>query len=46
MKTIIRSDKAPAPVGPYSQAVEAGGFLFCSGQIAIDPKSNAVFTGP
>jgi 2-iminobutanoate/2-iminopropanoate deaminase len=46
MKTIHRTDKAPAPVGPYSQAVEAGGFLFCSGQIAIDPKSNQVHNGP
>lgn len=45
MKTIIRTDKAPAPVGPYSQAVEAGGFLFCSGQIAIDPKTNQVHNG-
>jgi 2-iminobutanoate/2-iminopropanoate deaminase len=46
MKTIIRTDKAPAPVGPYSQAVDAGSFLFCSGQIAIDPKTNQVHTGP
>ena len=46
MKKIYRTDKAPAPVGPYSQAVEAGGFLFCSGQIAIDPKNNNVMTGP
>jgi 2-iminobutanoate/2-iminopropanoate deaminase len=46
MKKIIRTDNAPAPVGPYSQAVEAGGFLFCSGQIAIDPKTNKVDTGP
>ncbi|MBX3022241.1 MAG: RidA family protein [Bdellovibrionales bacterium] len=46
MKTIHRTDKAPAPVGPYSQAVEAGGFMFCSGQIAIDPKTNQVLTGP
>lgn len=46
MKTIIMTDKAPAPVGPYSQAVEAGGFLFCSGQISIDPKTNQVNTGP
>ena len=46
MKKILRTDKAPAPVGPYSQAVESGGFLFCSGQIAIDPKSNNVLTGP
>jgi 2-iminobutanoate/2-iminopropanoate deaminase len=46
MKTVITTDKAPAPVGPYSQAIEAGGFLFCSGQIAINPASNQVLTGP
>jgi len=34
---MIRSDNAPAPIGPYSQAVLTGGDLFCSGQIAIDP---------
>ena len=45
VKTVHRTDHAPAPVGPYSQAVEAGGFLFCSGQIAIDPKTNEVLTG-
>ncbi|NPA34596.1 MAG: RidA family protein [Chlorobi bacterium] len=38
-KKIIVTDRAPAPVGPYSQAVEANGFLFISGQIAIDPSS-------
>lgn len=38
----IRTDKAPAPVGPYSQAIEAGGFVFCSGQIALDPKTGAM----
>lgn len=36
---MIRTDKAPAPIGPYSQAILAGGELFCSGQIAIDPAS-------
>ncbi|MGE0526934.1 MAG: RidA family protein [Bdellovibrionales bacterium] len=46
MKTIHKTDKAPAPVGPYSQAVEAGGFLFCSGQISIDPLTDRVLTGP
>jgi 2-iminobutanoate/2-iminopropanoate deaminase len=46
MKNIIKTDKAPAPIGPYSQAVEAGGFLFCSGQIAINPESGQVLTGP
>lgn len=39
MKKIISTDKAPAAVGPYNQAVEAGGFLFCSGQVALDPAS-------
>ena len=37
MKQIIHTSKAPAPIGPYSQAVLHGGFLFTSGQIAIDP---------
>ena len=45
MKKIVESPNAPKPVGPYSQAVEAGGFLFCSGQIAIDPKTNEVLKG-
>lgn len=46
MKTIICSTNAPKPVGPYSQAVESGGFVFCSGQISIDPKTDQVFNGP
>ncbi|MGE4130516.1 MAG: RidA family protein [Bdellovibrionales bacterium] len=46
MKKTILTDKAPKPVGPYSQAVQAGDFLFCSGQIAIDPKTDQVMTGP
>ncbi len=45
MKKVIKTDLAPAPVGPYSQAVQAGPFLFCSGQIAIDPKTNQVVLG-
>ncbi len=45
MKKIINTPNAPAPVGPYSQAVEAAGFLFCSGQIALDPKTNNVVSG-
>ena len=39
---IIHTDKAPAAVGPYSQAVKSGGFIFTSGQIAIDPADNTV----
>jgi 2-iminobutanoate/2-iminopropanoate deaminase len=38
-KEIVATDKAPAAIGPYSQAVAANGFLFCSGQIALDPKT-------
>lgn len=39
MAQAVRSDRAPAPIGPYSQAVLAGNELFCSGQIALDPQS-------
>jgi 2-iminobutanoate/2-iminopropanoate deaminase len=35
----VRTDKAPSPVGPYSQAIVSGGLVFCSGQIAIDPET-------
>ena len=38
-KKIINTTSAPAPIGPYSQAVQAGGFIFISGQVAIDPMS-------
>jgi len=44
-KKIIHTAQAPKPVGPYSQAVVAGNLLFCSGQISIDPKDNAVKAG-
>ena len=44
MKKIIMTKDAPAPIGPYSQAVEAGGFLFCSGQIALDPHTGQIAT--
>lgn len=40
MKKIIHSDNAPKAVGPYSQAVEANGTLYLSGQLPIDPKTN------
>ena len=41
-KKVIETKKAPAPIGPYSQAIEAGGFIFVSGQIAISPKTGAL----
>jgi len=40
MKTVINTAKAPAPIGPYNQAIEAGNFVFLSGQIAINPATN------
>ena len=43
-KTVLNTDKAPAPIGPYSQAVRAGSFLFISGQIAINPSNGVVVT--
>ena len=45
MKKIIATDKAPAAVGPYSQAVQYGDLLFVSGQIALDPKSGEIVEG-
>ncbi|MFZ5892597.1 MAG: RidA family protein [Myxococcota bacterium] len=44
-KTVIVSEQAPKPVAAYSQAVRAGGFVFASGQIAIDPKTGGLVTG-
>jgi 2-iminobutanoate/2-iminopropanoate deaminase len=41
-KQIINTASAPAPIGPYSQSVKAGGFLFISGQIAINPATGNV----
>lgn len=42
MSRIIETDKAPKAIGPYSQAVCAGGMVYTSGQIAINPKSGSV----
>jgi len=42
---IVSSDAAPAAIGPYSQAISAGGFLFSAGQIPIDPASGQVVEG-
>ena len=39
MKEIVTTDRGPKPIGPYSQAVKAGGFLFLSGQVSLDPKT-------
>ncbi|SFR48569.1 2-iminobutanoate/2-iminopropanoate deaminase [Robiginitalea myxolifaciens] len=45
MKKIIKTEKAPAPIGPYNQAVLKGNTLFISGQIAIDPASGELIQG-
>ena len=44
-KKIIFTDQAPAPIGPYSQAVLKGDTLYTSGQIAIDPATGELVTG-
>ena len=41
----IYTKQAPEPVGPYSQAIKANGFLYCSGQIAINPENNQFING-
>ena len=45
MKQIVNTNRAPEAVGPYSQAVKAGGFLFMSGQIPIDPVTSEIVIG-
>lgn len=46
MKAIeIKSKNVPAAAGPYSQAVKAGNFIFCSGQIGLNPKTNTLAAG-
>ena len=39
MRDVVLTDRGPKPIGPYSQAVRANGFLFISGQVALDPKT-------
>lgn len=45
MREIIMSDNAPAPIGPYSQAIRANGFVFVSGQIPLDPVTGNIVQG-
>jgi 2-iminobutanoate/2-iminopropanoate deaminase len=44
-RKIINSKEAPKPIGPYNQGVISGGFLFCSGQIGIDPRTGEIVEG-
>ncbi len=41
----VQTDKAPAAIGPYSQAIRANGFVFVSGQIPIDPRGGEIVSG-
>ena len=45
MQEIVTTDRGPKAIGPYSQAVKANGFVFVSGQIAIDPKTQQIIEG-
>jgi 2-iminobutanoate/2-iminopropanoate deaminase len=45
MREIISTNHAPQAIGPYSQAIQANGFVFTSGQIAIDPATQQVIVG-
>lgn len=45
MKDVVLTEKGPKPIGPYSQAVKSNGFLFISGQVSIDPRSNEFLPG-
>ena len=45
MKTIINTENAPAPIGPYNQAILSNGTLYISGQIPLDPKSGELVSG-
>ena len=44
-KQVVASDRAPKAIGPYSQAISAGGFLFISGQVPVDPVTGSVVEG-
>ena len=45
MKSIIATDRGPKAIGPYSQAIQANGFIFISGQIPLDPRTQQVVEG-
>lgn len=45
MKTVIAAKNAPAAIGPYSQAIEANGFVFASGQLGLDPAAGELVEG-
>lgn len=44
-KAVIQTSQAPSAIGPYSQAIRAGDWVFCSGQIPLDPQTGSLVTG-
>jgi 2-iminobutanoate/2-iminopropanoate deaminase len=42
MKNVVATDRGPKPIGPYSQAIKANGFIYLSGQVALDPKTGEI----
>jgi 2-iminobutanoate/2-iminopropanoate deaminase len=44
-REVVATERAPGAIGPYSQAIRAGDFVFCSGQIPLDPKTQALIEG-
>jgi 2-iminobutanoate/2-iminopropanoate deaminase len=44
-RTVVSTDKAPGAIGPYSQAISLGEFVFCSGQLPLDPSNGQLLTG-
>ncbi len=45
MKEVIATDRGPKAIGPYSQAIRANGFIFISGQVALDPRTQQIVAG-
>jgi 2-iminobutanoate/2-iminopropanoate deaminase len=45
MRDTVLTDRGPKPIGPYSQAIRANGFLYVSGQVALDPKTGEMLSG-
>ena len=45
MKNVVTTDRGPKPIGPYSQAIKANGFVYVSGQVALDPKNGEMMAG-
>lgn len=45
MKSVVKTERGPKPIGPYSQAIQCNGFIYLSGQVALDPKTGALAEG-